>query len=156
GDSHRLQGGARRPSSETEAAAEATRRTDIETQRQASVEYTVPLPRAAGAVLRTGPAPRRSQRGPIMADIKRPWYYVDPKTGKRCTKNTPGAVRQRSKTYRIRYYVNGQRLTHKGFTDKRATEALAAELERRAQREAAGILDPSAEHAKRPLAEHAE
>lgn len=44
----------------------------------------------------------------------------------------------------------------KGFRDKKATEAKAAELERKAQRLAAGLADPMKQHAKKPLAEHAE
>ena len=39
-----------------------------------------------------------------MAEILRPNYFVDPATGKRCKKNTPGAVRKKSPTWWIRYY----------------------------------------------------
>ena len=62
-----------------------------------------------------------------------------------------------SKTWHIRYYLpSGERKKVKGFRDKKATEVKAAELERRAARLAAGLVDPAEEHAKRPLAEHAE
>ena len=44
----------------------------------------------------------------------------------------------------------------KGYADKKATEAKAAELERRGIRLDAGIVDSSDAHAKTPLAEHAE
>ena len=42
----------------------------------------------------------------------------------------------------------------RGFTDKKATEARAAELGRRAERARVGYLDPAEEHGCRPLAEH--
>lgn len=41
-----------------------------------------------------------------------------------------------------------------GLSRQKATETLATELERRAIRLAAGIVDQTDEHAKRPLAEH--
>jgi integrase len=81
-----------------------------------------------------------------MAQIYRPWY-IDKQSGKR----------KRSRTWHVRYYTpDGVRHHRKGFRDKRATETLAAELERKGIQEAAGIIDPTHEHAKRPLAEHAE
>jgi integrase len=42
----------------------------------------------------------------------------------------------------------------KGFADLKATEQLAAELERKASRARAGTTDPAEEHALRPLADH--
>lgn len=42
----------------------------------------------------------------------------------------------------------------KGFADLKATEQLAAEMERKAARRRAGIIDPAEEHARRPLAGH--
>jgi integrase len=79
-----------------------------------------------------------------MAQVYRP-TYTDPRTGQR----------KRSKTWHIRYYTpDGVRHHRKGFRDKRATENLAAELERRGIHEAAGVIDPTHEHAKIPLAEH--
>lgn len=42
----------------------------------------------------------------------------------------------------------------KGFADLKATEQLAAETERKASRTSVGMIDPSEEHARRPLAEH--
>lgn len=42
----------------------------------------------------------------------------------------------------------------KGFADLKATEQLAAELERKAARTRVGIIDPTDEHLRRPLAEH--
>jgi integrase len=41
-----------------------------------------------------------------------------------------------------------------GYTDKKATEQLAADLERRAARQQVGLIDPFEEQRKRPLAEH--
>jgi integrase len=42
----------------------------------------------------------------------------------------------------------------KGFADLKATEQLAAELERKASRARAGTTDPAEEHALRPLTDH--
>jgi integrase len=85
-----------------------------------------------------------------MAEVFRPTYTVtDPKTGKR--------KKKKSRTWHIRYYTpDGQRHRVKGYRDKKATETKAAELERRGIRLDAGIVDPTEEHAKKPLADHAE
>src|SRR6266571_3846143 len=85
-----------------------------------------------------------------MAEVFRPVYSViDSKTGKR--------VKRKSRTYHVRYYTpDGERCRVKGYRDKKATETLGAELERKAIRQDAGMSDPTDEHAKRPLAEHAE
>ena len=92
-----------------------------------------------------------------MAEVFKPAYHVDPASGKRVNSSFPGAVRKKSPTWWIRYYTSdGKRHKVKGYKDKRATDGLAAELERKADRQAAGIVDPTEEHAKRPLAEHAE
>jgi site-specific recombinase XerD len=81
-----------------------------------------------------------------MAQVYRP-MYTDRRTGER----------KRSKTWHIRYYTpDGARHHRKGYRDKRATETLAGELERRGIHEAAGVIDPTHEHAKKPLTEHAE
>ncbi len=42
----------------------------------------------------------------------------------------------------------------KGFADLKATEQLAAEMERKASRVRSGFTDPAEEHARRPLAAH--
>ena len=56
-----------------------------------------------------------------------------------------------------RYYTpDGMRHKVKGYSDKKATETKAAELERRGIRVDAGLVDPTDVHAKTPLAEHAE
>src|SRR5215831_16415957 len=81
-----------------------------------------------------------------MAEIFRPIYHADPTTGKRVNATAPGAVRKKSPTWWIRYYTpDGRRHKVKGYPDKKATETRAAEL-----------VDPAEEHARRPLAEHAE
>jgi hypothetical protein len=65
----------------------------------------------------------------IMAEIFRARYYVDPTTGKRCSKDTPGAVEKRAEKFTIRYYrPDGRRLKAIGYADKKATETLAGEL----------------------------
>ncbi len=58
-----------------------------------------------------------------------------------------------------RYYFDHRDATGtvrrvKGFADLKATEQLAAEMERKASRVRAGIIDPAEEHARRPLADH--
>lgn len=85
-----------------------------------------------------------------MAEVYRPTYTVtDAVTGKR--------VKRKSRTYHVRYYTpDGQRHRVTGYRDRKATEALAAELERRGIRQDAGLADPTDEYAKRPLAEHAD
>ena len=85
-----------------------------------------------------------------MAEIFRPTYTVnDPKTGKR--------TKKKSRTWHIRYYTpDGARHRVKGYRDRKATETLAAELERRGIRVHAGVVDPTEEHAKKPLNDHAE
>jgi site-specific recombinase XerC len=91
-----------------------------------------------------------------MAQIYRPTFYVNPATGKRVKASTPGARKRKSPTWHIRFWVNGERIRAKGFRDRKATEAYAVELERKAEREAAGIADVAEEHARRPLEQHAE
>jgi integrase len=90
-----------------------------------------------------------------MAEVFRPAYYIDPKTHKCVAKSFPGAVRRKSKTWWIRYYTpDGVRHKVKGYTDKKATETHAAELERRGIRLDAGLVDPLDLHATKPLSEH--
>jgi site-specific recombinase XerD len=85
-----------------------------------------------------------------VAQIYQPTYtFTDPKTGKK--------VRQKSKTWWIRYYdVDKKRQKVKGDKSRARTMAKAVELEQRARRAASGVIDPSEDHAKTPLAEHAE
>jgi len=90
-----------------------------------------------------------------MAEVYRPVFYVDPTTGKRVKASLPGAVRKKSPTWWIRYYMpDGRRPKVKGYRDRKATEAYAAELERKAIRADAGLIDPTDEHADTPLGQH--
>ena len=66
---------------------------------------------------------------------------------------------KRHAPYWIQYHDHeGSRRTKKGFTDKRATEALAAQLEHDAMLRKQGLIDPDQERVvkqkKTPLAEH--
>jgi integrase/recombinase XerD len=83
-----------------------------------------------------------------MAEVYRPTYtYTDRATGKK--------IKRRSKRWHVRYYTpDGERHRVKGYADKRATESLAAELEKRGQRVDGGFADALDEHATRPLVEH--
>src|SRR5262249_23627771 len=98
----------------------------------------------------------RERTPPIMAEIFRPVYYVDPATGKRVKKSFPSARKRKSKNYWIRYYLpGGHRRKVKGYPDRKATESYATELERRAQRVDGGFADALDEQARKPLAQHA-
>ena len=50
--------------------------------------------------------------------------------------------------------TNGTVNRVKGFADLKATEQLAAEMERKVSRVRSGFSDPAEEHARRPLADH--
>ncbi len=50
--------------------------------------------------------------------------------------------------------MNGTVRRIKGFADLKATEQLAADMERKASRVRSGFTDPAEEHARRPLTEH--
>lgn len=61
-----------------------------------------------------------------------------------------------SPRWHIRYYLpDGTRKHATGYKDRKATEALATELERRAERQDAGLSDATDDHARTPLAKHA-
>ncbi len=71
-------------------------------------------------------------------------------------KTKDGEVRE-AKKWTIEYRDwDGRIRRAQGFTDRKATEQKAAMLERRAARRASGLLDPLEEHARVPLASHAE
>jgi integrase len=83
-----------------------------------------------------------------MARVFKPTYTkTDPATGAKTT-------RQLSKWYVEYRDADGRPHKVPGYTDKKATEQLAARLERDAARQQEGLVDPYAEHRKRPLAEH--
>jgi len=66
--------------------------------------------------------------------------------------------RRRSSWYLSYDDVNGERKTKKGFTDKRATEDLALELEQEVKRKKFGLVDPNEQRriaaAETPIEEH--
>jgi len=71
-------------------------------------------------------------------------------------KTTDGhTVTKQSRKWYVEYR-DGQGIRRRvpGYTDKQATTAYAAELERRAAHEQSGLVDRFHEHRKRPLAEH--
>lgn len=83
-----------------------------------------------------------------MASIYKPVYVkVDPRTGIK--------VKRRLRTWYIKYRdAQGVVRRVKGFTDKEATRQRAAELSRKAAREAIGIIDRFADHRQRLLVDH--
>ncbi len=84
-----------------------------------------------------------------MASIFRQKYTVAGNNRKR--------IRKQSKFWYIDYKTaDGTRKRVKGFKDKQATAQLAAQLEKEAELEQAGIVDKYKEHRKRPLREHLE
>ncbi|VTT98141.1 integrase-recombinase protein : Marine sediment metagenome DNA, contig: S06H3_L02821 (Fragment) OS=marine sediment metagenome GN=S06H3_17168 PE=4 SV=1: Phage_integrase [Gemmataceae bacterium] len=70
------------------------------------------------------------------------------------TKDGRGYLRPSKCWYFDLRSANGTVKRTKGFADLKATEQLAAELERKASRVRVGLIDPAEEHARRPLAEH--
>jgi len=83
-----------------------------------------------------------------MAEVFRPTYTaIDPTTGRKMKRKSP--------RWWIRYYsADGVRHKVKGYRDRKATEVLAGELEKKSDRLDAGMGDPFEEHAKKPLLEH--
>jgi len=75
----------------------------------------------------------------------------------RYTQRTPDggrATRDSAKWYVEYHDAQGIRRRVPGYTDKAATQQLASELERNAERRRAGLVDEFAEHRKRPLGDH--
>ena len=64
-------------------------------------------------------------------------------------------VRTKTRCYYVRFKDRGG-VVHqvKGYTDKTATQALAARLVKKAERQQAGLTDPHEQHRRRPIAEH--
>ncbi len=64
-------------------------------------------------------------------------------------------VTKKTRKYCVEYRdAQGILRRRPGYTDRKAIEQLASELERRAAREQSGLVDKYAEHRKRPLLEH--
>ena len=84
-----------------------------------------------------------------MASVfKRGWINK----GANARKKLP--ARAESRFYSIKLTVNGLPKLIKGYTDKAATEQLAAKMERAKAQGAEGLEDPYKAHRKRRLAEH--
>ena len=89
-----------------------------------------------------------------MASILKRKYWVDA-SGKPVRKGTPGATERESRRWSILYTnAHGRTQRKAGYVDKRATEQLAARLEKHVAHGNEGLLDPFAEHKKRPLLDH--
>jgi integrase len=88
-----------------------------------------------------------------MASIYRRAWWVDG-NGNPCRKGEPGAKRCRSNSHSIKIIFRGRTYRFKGYTDKSATEQLAAELTKKLERGEEGLVDPFAKHKARPLSEH--
>ncbi len=57
--------------------------------------------------------------------------------------------------YYVQFYIKGRLFRRAlGTTDKRVAEERAADLRRKEERRAAGLLDPAEEHRDRPIGEH--
>ena len=82
-----------------------------------------------------------------MARIFKQQYTVKEQDG--------GKRTQKSRKWYVEFR-DGQGIRRRvpGYTDKQATQQLASELERKAAREQAGLVDRFEEHRKRPLEQH--
>src|SRR5260370_42397856 len=88
-----------------------------------------------------------------MASVCKRGGWVDAK-GRKCSKDAPGAKWVESKFYTIAFIVNGKRRRAKGYTDKGASEQLAARLEKAKAQGAEGLIDLYKEHRGRATAGH--
>ena len=93
--------------------------------------------------------PKRTQRrfAGWQASTRNRLSGVDPKTGEQTT--------MKSKKWWGRYRAsNGKERRVPLAADKSAAQAMLNDLVRKAEREAAGLIDPTDDHAKRPLKQH--
>ncbi len=88
-----------------------------------------------------------------MASVFKRGRWVDA-TGKKCVKETPGAKYVESRFYTIAYSSGGHVKRVKGYSDRAASEQLAARLERAKAQGAEGMEDPYKAHRHRRLSEH--
>ncbi len=88
-----------------------------------------------------------------MASVFKRSRWIDA-AGRKCRKDAPGAKRVKSDTWMIRIQLDGRPVLLKGFTDKGATEAKAADLEKQKARGETGLIDVYKAHRARPLVEH--
>src|SRR5438874_3980784 len=107
--------------------------------RPYKMHSTRPLPRNADIVEHEGkPHVRMKDRGRTVL------YRV--------TKDGTKYLRPSNRWYFDLPNETGAPKRVKGFTDLKATEQLAAELVRKAERQRCGYIDPADEHIRRPLA----
>jgi integrase len=88
-----------------------------------------------------------------MASVFKRGRWVDA-DGHKCAKDAPRAKWVESRYYTIAYMVNGRRRRAKGYTDRAASEQLAARLEKAKAQGAEGLTDIYKAHRGRPLLEH--
>jgi integrase len=88
-----------------------------------------------------------------MASVFKRGRWVDAQ-GRKCRKDTPGAIWQESRYYTVQVFIDGKPKLVKGYTDKQASEQLASKLERAKAQGAEGLDDPFKPHRKRPLIDH--
>jgi integrase len=88
-----------------------------------------------------------------MASVFKRGRWVDA-TGRKCTKDARGAKWVESRFYTIAYIANGKRRRAKGYTDRGASEQLAARLERAKVRNEESMIDAYKAHRGRALAQH--
>jgi integrase len=88
-----------------------------------------------------------------MASVFKRGRWVD-SNGRKCAKDAPGAKWMESKLYMIQILIDGKPKLVKGYTDKGATEQLAAKLERQKAKGEQGLIDPYKVHRTRALAAH--
>src|SRR5262245_40104299 len=73
----------------------------------------------------------------------------------RQTYRAPDGTQREARVWRVRYYIRGVRHDEPLRTrDKRAAELIAADLVRRAELRAAGVVDPFEGHRSRSLSKH--
>jgi integrase/recombinase XerD len=105
------------------------------------VTYTRPIPPGAKIITRRGGRLARFKCGGRIVEAP-----LSP-DGRKC--------RVESGEWYVRYKdTQGRWRRTKGYTDRQATEALAVDIQKRINREEAGLTDPFEEHHRRPLADH--
>lgn len=89
-----------------------------------------------------------------MATVFKRTYWVDA-TGKKVAKETPGAIERTSRFYSIRYSdTRGRPQACRGYADQRASNQLAARLEKSVALGNEGMIDPFADTRRQLLTEH--
>jgi integrase len=89
-----------------------------------------------------------------MASVFKRTRWVDAE-GRKCRRGTPGARKVKSRFWTVSYIdADGRQRRRRAYTDRTASLALGADLERAKARGEADLVDRFAPHRKRPLAEH--